>query len=199
MVLSAALPTCISCPLAPDGCLRCYHPSLALRPPQLLGRPGTAPAWPLLGSAPGCHLHLPSSGLGGWSLWNGCRTRLKWDLALEAGQQVGEGCVVPVVLQWVPGCPWRAGGRSASETLCRGPSCEPCAALACPRADFKMNRLPPASHPVCTVANLHLLDLMPQKDLVSSLHTCVPESCLYRWMPPRCSRHGGTPNGALFT
>lgn len=66
VVLSAALPTCISCPPVPDGCLRCYHPSLALRPPQLLGRPGTAPAWPLLGSAPGCHLHLPSSGLGGW-------------------------------------------------------------------------------------------------------------------------------------
>ena len=81
--------------------------------------------------------------------------------------------------------------------LCRGPSCEPCAALAGPRADFKMNHLPPASHPVCTVANLRLLDLMPQKGLVSSLHKCVPESCLYRCMPPRWSRHRGTPHGQL--
>lgn len=48
VVLSAALPTCISCPPAPDDCLRCNHPSLAPRPPPLPGRPGTAqhgPCW----------------------------------------------------------------------------------------------------------------------------------------------------------
>lgn len=67
VVLSAALPTCISCPLAPDDCLRCNHPSLAPWPLPLLGRPGTAPAWPLLGPAPGCQCSTgPSWARSGW-------------------------------------------------------------------------------------------------------------------------------------